>query len=107
MTLDEYWNGSSVLCKYYREANKIQIERKNQELWLQGLYVCDAFAVVLSNAFAKKGSKKSKYLEEPIQLFPLTEEEKKEKEIQEYEKINQQLHRLKQTQKNKKIGNKK
>lgn len=70
MTLDEYWNASPHLVRYYREAHKLKVEQRNQELWLQGLYIHNAFSVVLANAFAKKGSKKHNYIEKPIELFP-------------------------------------
>lgn len=90
MTYDEFWYGKPILAKYYREKHKLDIERRNQELWLQGLYIYDAFAVVLSNAFSKHS--KAKYIEKPFDLFPKTEEEK-QAEIENtrrtmYEKLN-------------------
>ena len=39
-----------------------------------GLYNMDAFSVTLNNAFSKR---KAKYISEPFQLFPKTEEEQK------------------------------
>lgn len=70
MTMDEYWNASPHLVKYYREAHRHKVEERNQELWLQGLYIYNAFSVVLANAFSKKGATKHKYLDKPIELFP-------------------------------------
>lgn len=72
MSYDEFWHGKPILAKYYREKHKLEIEQTNQQLWLQGLYIYDAFAVVLGNAFSKK---KNKYIEKPFELFPPTEEE--------------------------------
>lgn len=80
--MDEYWNASPHLVKYYREAHKCRIEERNQELWLQGLYIYNAFSVVLANAFSKKGATKHKYLDRPIELFPKAASDE-EKEIQE------------------------
>lgn len=74
MSYDEFWYGKPILAKYYREKHKLEIEQTNQQLWLQGLYIYDAFAVVLGNAFSKR---KNKYLDKPLELFPPTEEELK------------------------------
>ena len=70
MTMDEYWDAAPHLARWYRQAHKMRVEQKNQELWLQGLYVFNAFGVVLANAFPKKGATEHKYLEKPIDLFP-------------------------------------
>lgn len=70
MTADEFWYGEPCLAEAYREAQKLRDERRNQELWLQGLYVYDAFSVVVSNAFGGKSHSKQKYLEQPIELHP-------------------------------------
>ena len=75
MSYDEFWHGKPILAKYYREKHKLEIEQTNQQLWLQGLYIYDAFASVLSSAFSNR---KSRYVEKPLNLFPPTEEEKEE-----------------------------
>ena len=89
MSYDEFWYGKPILAKYYREKHKLEIEQTNQQLWLQGLYIYDAFAVVLSNAFSKR---KKKYIEHPLDLFPPTEEEQKAKaeriRMELYKKLN-------------------
>lgn len=89
MSYDEFWYGKPELAKYYREKHKLEIEQTNQQLWLQGLYIYDALAVVMSNAFSKR---KDKYIEKPFDLFPPTEEEKEAKAEQirlaMYEKLN-------------------
>ena len=78
MTFDEFWYGKPILAAFFREKHKIDIETKNQQLWLQGLYIYDALCVALNNSFSKK---KEKYLAEPFKLFPKTEEEtEREKE---------------------------
>jgi len=45
----------------------------NEELWLEGIYMLDAFQTVLGNAFGKK---KLKYMEKPLDIFEKTEAEK-------------------------------
>lgn len=104
---EEYWYGRSDLAKFYRQAYNIQLERKNQELWLQGIYIMDAFAVVLGNAFGGKGKKKQKYLTEPIRITPLTAQEKAEKAQREWERIDMALHQMKAEQQAKKERQKK
>lgn len=57
-------------------------EMRDTWTWLQGMYNHEAFAVVISNAFADKGAKPAKYREQPIMVEAknknrvLTEEEK-------------------------------
>lgn len=76
MSYDEYWLGPPGLCSVYRQAHKLKIESKNQQLWLQGLYIYKAFAAVISGMFSKSSEG---YLSEPIRITSLTEREKEEK----------------------------
>ena len=75
MSYEQYWEQSPYLTVAYRKAYRIKRETENEQAWLQGLYVFDAFAVVLANVFSKRGAKKQKYIERPIDIFPLTERE--------------------------------
>ena len=68
MTYEQFWLEDCYLAKFYREADKLSARRKNQELWLQGMYIYEGFSAVLSNAFAKKGSKREKYPEKPYDI---------------------------------------
>ena len=77
MTLDEFWNGSPQLVRYYKEAHRLKVEEVNQKSWLQGLYIKSALDSSLSQIFKKKGSKGVQYIEKPLKLFPDTEEQKK------------------------------
>lgn len=79
MTEDQYWNGDSVLPKYYREAEKLRQERFNQEAWLQGMYVYDGLlrASPILRAFAKKGTKPKPYLDTPYPIGTKSEKEAK------------------------------
>ncbi len=92
MTWEQYWNGDPWMVVYYSQAHDLAIRQRNEELWLQGLYNHDAFAVVLSNAFAAKGSVPKKYLEKPLDIFPKTEEEKQAEEERELRKMVRQLN---------------
>lgn len=90
MTYEQYWNEDCCLVKYYREAFNLQRERKNQELWLQGMYIYEAIGDMspVLRAMSKKGTKPIKYASEP---YAITEKEverrKAEKEKMAYEKM--------------------
>lgn len=92
MSHDQYWDDNPWLTEIFRKAHNLRIESRNQELWLQGLYIHNAFGVVMSNfgrgLSGKKGSNKTdKYIESPIRITPLTDAEKKQKEKEERKKI--------------------
>lgn len=89
MTYEQFWEQDPMLCKYYREAEELRNERKNQELWLQGMYIYEAIADLspILHAFAKKGTKAHPYADSP---YPITKKERErirlEKEKQMFEK---------------------
>ena len=76
MTPDQYWNGDPYLARAFRKADELRMERKNQELWLQGMYIyeaiCDASPIL--HDFAKKGTKPHPYVDKP---YPITEKQHK------------------------------
>ena len=79
MTYEQYWMGDPTLPKYYRKADEMRTERKNQELWLQGMYIYEALCDVspVLHAYAKKGTKPRPYVEDP---YPLNEKQKERAE---------------------------
>jgi hypothetical protein len=92
MSVKEYWHGNPWLVRSYKEAYDLKRKEQNQVLWLQGLYIYDAFSVVLSNAFAEKGSTPKKYATEPYNIFPMTEEERQAEEEKQLKKVVAQLN---------------
>ena len=86
MTYDQFWNDDPMLAKYYREAEEIRNERKNQELWLQGMYIYEALCDVapIMNGFAKRGTKAKEYSNRP---YPITEKQRL-RDAEEKEKLN-------------------
>ena len=80
MSPEQYWDGDPELARAYRKADGIRMERKNQELWLQGMYIyeaiCDASPIL--HAFAKKGTKPHPYADKP---YPITEKQHKRNEV--------------------------
>lgn len=75
---DEFWNGDYTLLKNYVRSHELAVEQRNQELWMQGFYIYEAFAVVMQNAFGKKGQQKAEYPKEPHRITPLTDYEKEQ-----------------------------
>ena len=70
MSPEQYWDGDSTLVRYYRKADEIKRTRRNQELWLQGMYIYEALCDVspVLNAFAKKGTKPNPYTDHPYPI---------------------------------------
>ena len=82
MTFDQFWNDDPMLASYYRKATELKVERKNQELWLQGLYIYEALCDVapIMNAMAKKGTKARPYPEQPYSITAAQRKREKEEE---------------------------
>ncbi len=72
--------------KPYIEADRLRLESKNYELWLQGVYFYDALSIALSNAFAQKGKKPLEYPSKPRKITRDTPEEKADRVKREREK---------------------
>ena len=102
MTPAQYWDEDPKLAIAYREAHRLRRKTENENAWLVGLYVCDAFATVLKNAFSKRGTPPKTYIERPIDIVPLSEEEKKRREEEEYKKMDAAMRAMIARQKSEK-----
>lgn len=78
MTYEQFWYGDPCIAKAYREADKIQRRRMNEELWLGGIYMAEAIASTVGNMFTK--GEKHRY---PIEPKPITEDEIRERQERE------------------------
>ena len=78
MTYEQYYYGDVELCRYYRKADEMRRKRKNEELWLQGMYIYEAIIDVAPALRPMGAAQPTPYSKEP---YPLTEEERKEREI--------------------------
>lgn len=80
MTPEQYWDGDPEWARAFRKADEMRMERKNQELWLQGMYIyealCDASPIL--HALAKKGTKPYPYTDKP---YPITEKQHKRNKV--------------------------
>ena len=86
MTPEQYWEGDCMLTKYYRKAEEFRNEKRNQELWLQGMYIYEALCDVapVLHAFAKKGTRPTPYATKP---YPLTEQQIKRDDEEKQRKL--------------------
>ena len=85
MSYNDYWYNDYTMLIHYHNAEKIRQKRKNNELWLQGLYVHIAIGdlVPVLNPFSKEHRAKP-YLKKPI---PLTQEEQEQEEREKYQRF--------------------
>ena len=86
MTPEQYWESDCTLVKYYRKAEELRNEKRNQELWLQGMYIYEAICDVapILHAFAKKGTKPTPYSTKP---YPLNDKQSKRDEEEKQRKL--------------------
>ena len=75
-----------MLAKYYRKAEELRNEKRNQELWLQGMYIYEALCDVapILHSMAKRGTKARPYVERP---YAITEKQRL-REAEEKERLN-------------------
>lgn len=87
MTWNEFWYESLERLTPYWQKHQFEIESRNQELWLQGLYNKAAIASVFD--------KKIKYPEKPHRVTEMTEAEKDVESKQRVAKLKEQLLEIK------------
>lgn len=83
MTYDEFWNQDVDMVATYRTAAELRDKRRNQELWLQGMYIYEALcdASPLFRFSMKKGTVRPEpYVKEP---YPITAAEQRAREERE------------------------
>ena len=94
MTAEQYWEQDPYLAVAYRKVYRLKRKADNENAWLQGLYFCKALNVCLSNAFNDKGKRPQNYFEQPIDIFPLTPAEQREREREEQAKMQKTMEEL-------------
>ena len=73
MSYEQFWYGDPCMVKAYRYADKLRRKRKNEELWLSGVYMAEAISATVCNMFSK-----TKY-EYPSEPKPITMDEIEER----------------------------
>ena len=86
MSWSEFWFESLGRLHDYWQANQYSIERRNQELWLQGIYIHAAIASCLDS----KG--KSKYPDKPYRITEMTDAEREVENKRKIEKLREILN---------------
>lgn len=81
MTWTQFWIDEPELTVAYRKSEMIKRRRKNEELWLEGIYVAEALSATVGNMFTK--GQKHQYPAEP---FPITADEQRERREREERK---------------------
>lgn len=97
MSYEQFWDDNAELVVYYRKAEQIRQKRKNEELWLQGLYIYEALCDTspLFRDLIKGRVKAHPYCTEPKPLTPLEVKEYKEKkEREKREKIFKRMREI-------------
>lgn len=87
MNWDEFWYESLERLAVYWQKHQFEIEARNQELWLQGLYNKVAIAAALN--------KRNKYPEKPQRITEMTEAEKQADDKARVAKLKEQLLEIK------------
>lgn len=91
MSYEEFWDGDVSMVEAYRKSYELRERRRNQELWLQGMYFYEALcdASPLFRFSMKKGViKPEPYVKEP---YPISEAEVRERKEREMRKKEERL----------------
>ena len=92
MTYEQYWYGDPWMARAYAQAYLMKRKVRNEDIWIQGIYMTHALQTVIGTAFGKK---KLKYIEKPLDLFPKSEFEKEQEVRTERLKLVNWLNKLK------------
>lgn len=87
MKWDEFWYESLDRLGVYWQKHQFEIEARNQEMWLQGLYNKIAVASALD--------KKNKYPDKPSRITSMTDAERDADTKARVEKLREQLYEIK------------
>ncbi len=78
MTYDQFWYGEAEMAKSFRKADEIRRKRRNEELWLEGIYMAEALSATVGNMFTK--GNKHQYPSEPFPITAAEQQERRERE---------------------------
>ena len=90
MSWIEFWYESLDRLHDYWQANQYSIERRNQELWLQGVYIQAAVASVLDT------KRKAKYPDKPFRITEMTDAEREAENKRKVDRLREILNSHKQ-----------
>ena len=84
MTYEQYWFGDPYMVKAYEDAYLLKRRVRNEELWLQGLYIYRAVHAVVASALS---GRQEKYITNPLDFLPKTKAEKMREEYEKRQKV--------------------
>ena len=85
MTLEQYWDGDPYDAVYFRKLNRITIDKLNEQLWLQGMYIYDAICRIAPALQPMSNAQPEPYPDKPYQMAnpnPSAEEKQEEEKAQ-------------------------
>jgi len=91
MTYEQFWYGDPNMTHTFKEAYLLKQRAKNEDAWLQGLYIYRAVSAVVASAL---GNRNAKYIDAPIDYLPKTKAEKQQEEYKEKLKVIDYLNNM-------------
>lgn len=90
MSYNDFWYGPAFMTTFYRDANKLELRRQDENNWMIGMYVYEAIldCSPVLHAFSKKGTKPLPYAEKPYLMNKFEDKTEAEKD---QEKENERL----------------
>lgn len=76
MTYDQFWHGDVWLAADYYRAHQLTVQRRSEEMWLQGLYNFTAASLAIGNSNRRKGTRPKEYPKKALRLIPYSDYEK-------------------------------
>ena len=91
MTWEQYWYGDPWMVRAFQDTYLLKRRIKNEELWLQGLYIYRAVHAVVASAV---GGRSEKYISTPLDFLPKTKAEREQEEFEKKQKVIRYLDSL-------------
>ena len=90
MSYDEFWYEEPYRAKFYLDSHKLKVKQKDEEMWIQGMYIYEALCKVspVLHAFSKKGTKPLPYSNKP---YLYNQPEFKSEQEKEQQRKNEEL----------------
>ena len=82
------------MARAYAQAYLLKRKVANEEMWLNGVYMCHALQSVIGTAFGKQ---RVKYIEKPLEIYPKTDAEKNQEVREERQKLISYLNKWKKS----------
>ena len=92
MTYEQYWDGDVSAHKAFKKYYKLRAKKRNEEMWIQGMYFYEALCNASSLFRGMKPSRPQKFRDKPYDIF---EEDRKRREEEEqkakYERMREKV----------------